>query len=337
MFQSFKRHFIPHAGNDHQPHFLRWESTLAVLAVVLFIQSAFFIQTLVIFPTHFFGLILPDALIDLTNANRTAEAAPVLAEDGVLDAAARAKAEDMAAKGYFAHYAPDGTSPWHWFQTFGYAYTYAGENLAINFTDSKDVVDAWMASPKHRENIVNTHYTEIGIGTANGVYQGREAVFVVQFFGAPAAVTAPVIATTGTPAIAVTAPAPKPTIAPKPAVKPAPVTLVEENTFVAVRGEEAAEPSLSPTSAPAEVSVAGSTVSSHTSVVASILASPRAAVNFIYLVLATIIAATLVLLLLVRTHRTHPRLLVNATLMLMMIAGALAANHWIALASATVR
>ena len=62
----------------------------------------------------------------------------------------------------------------------------AGENLAVNFYESHDVVDAWMRSPSHRENILNKDFTEIGIGTARGVYQNKEAIFVVQMFGTPA-------------------------------------------------------------------------------------------------------------------------------------------------------
>jgi hypothetical protein len=64
-------------------------------------------------------------------------------------------------------------------------YAHAGENLAIHFTDSTEVVEAWMKSPTHRENIVNGKYTEIGVGTAKGTYEGYDTVYVVQLFGAP--------------------------------------------------------------------------------------------------------------------------------------------------------
>ena len=61
------------------------------------------------------------------------------------------KAQDMATLGYFAHVSPDGKTPWYWIEKVGYDYQYAGENLAINFSDSKDVTNAWMASPLHKE------------------------------------------------------------------------------------------------------------------------------------------------------------------------------------------
>ena len=48
--------------------------------------------------------------------------------------AAQAKADDMATKGYFAHTSPDGKNSWYWFKQAGYTFTYAGENLALDFS-----------------------------------------------------------------------------------------------------------------------------------------------------------------------------------------------------------
>jgi uncharacterized protein YkwD len=55
----------------------------------------------------------------------------------------------------------------------------------VNFTDSSAVESAWMASPTHHANIVKPQYTQMGIGVANGTYQGKDATFVVSFFGTP--------------------------------------------------------------------------------------------------------------------------------------------------------
>lgn len=139
------------------------------------------------------GTILPAVVVDLTNDERNDYATTPLRRNSTLDAAASAKASHMANQGYFSHYAPDGTSPWHFFEEFNYVYAHAGENLAIHFTDSSEVVEAWMDSPSHKENIVNQDYTEIGVGTANGTFDGHETIFVVQLFGAPA--VAPVVDT----------------------------------------------------------------------------------------------------------------------------------------------
>lgn len=132
--------------------------------------------------------ILPTVIVDLTNEERASEVnIDRLNRNMTLDVAAQQKAEHMARHQYFAHYAPDGTTPWSFFDAAGYVYAHAGENLAIHFTDSAAVVDAWMRSPTHRANIVNADFTEIGVGTARGVYQGFETIYVVQLFGTPAA------------------------------------------------------------------------------------------------------------------------------------------------------
>jgi len=136
--------------------------------------------------------VLPAVVVDLTNQQRASNAAVPLQRNALLDEAARLKAEHMAKHQYFAHHSPDGVSPWYWFERAGYVYAHAGENLAIHFTDSSQVVDAWMKSPTHRQNIVNNLYTEIGVGTAKGQYDGYDTVYVVQLFGAPGVTVAPV-------------------------------------------------------------------------------------------------------------------------------------------------
>src|SRR4029079_16600268 len=110
--------------------------------------------------------VISAVLVDLANGDRAQHGYGTLTLNSTHVAAAQAKANDMAAKGYFAHVSPDGTDPWHWFKEAGYQFDYAGENLAVNFVDSGDVNDAWMNSPTHRDNILNPHYTEIGIATA---------------------------------------------------------------------------------------------------------------------------------------------------------------------------
>lgn len=135
--------------------------------------------------------VLPAVVVNLTNDERQENNAAPLRRNTTLDAAAQLKAEHMAKNQYFAHYAPDGTTPWHWFDEAGYTYAHAGENLAIHFTDSSEVVEAWMDSPTHRKNIVDGKFTEIGVGTAKGKFDGYNTVYVVQLFGTPAATPAP--------------------------------------------------------------------------------------------------------------------------------------------------
>lgn len=124
-------------------------------------------------------------LFELTNEERTKNSLPTLTYNPELEAAAKAKAADMFTKNYWNHFAPDGTSPWDFIMKSGYQYEYAGENLAKNFLFSQGVVDAWMASPSHRENIVKKEYTEVGYAVVNGVLNGEETTLVVQMFGTP--------------------------------------------------------------------------------------------------------------------------------------------------------
>ena len=125
-------------------------------------------------------------LVALTNGDRLSQGDAAVIENSTLSAAAQAKADDMAAKGYFAHYSPLGVSPWYWFTSAGYLYTHAGENLAINFDSPADVESAWMVSPAHRANILRGLYTQVGIGVAHGTYQGKPATFIVELFATPA-------------------------------------------------------------------------------------------------------------------------------------------------------
>ena len=130
--------------------------------------------------------VISAVLVDLANSDRTQNSLGTLAINQTLVAAAQAKADDMAAKSYFAHNSPEGYDSWHWFKEVGYKFSYAGENLALDFSDSADVERAWMNSPTHRENLLDPHFTEIGIALAQGTYQGHATTFVVQMFGAPA-------------------------------------------------------------------------------------------------------------------------------------------------------
>lgn len=113
------------------------------------------------------------------NADRTRLGLPALKLDHTLNLAAFAKAEDMLANDYFAHVSPEGIRPWYWFKSLGYTYSHAGENLAIGFEDSSDLERSWMASPKHRANIISADYSDMGVAI---VYKDGQQM-VVQLFG----------------------------------------------------------------------------------------------------------------------------------------------------------
>lgn len=185
MKRVVKKYIIPHEDNDHAPHLLRIKGFITLLAVIIGLFS-FAAGQLLYISTHDFAAVLSPVLVDLTNMDRETEQLKPLKVNPVLQKAAEMKAKDMAEKGYFTHTSPEGLSPWYWLSQVNYKFTYAGENLAVNFTESADVAKAWMESPSHRNNIMNDKFTEIGIATAEGMYEGKPAIYVVQLFGKPA-------------------------------------------------------------------------------------------------------------------------------------------------------
>lgn len=182
-----KDFFLPTKSNKHEPILLQKLSLLLILLLVLLTFAFTNIQALLWQSSDWLvGSVLPSVVVNLTNERRSEGNISTLIRNPVLDRAAKLKAEDMANRNYFAHHSPDGLSPWHWFGEVDYSFAHAGENLAVHFSDSEAVVEAWMASPTHKANIINQNYTEIGVATAKGSLAGQPTVFVVQMFGTPA-------------------------------------------------------------------------------------------------------------------------------------------------------
>ncbi len=110
-----------------------------------------------------------------------------LSENAVLDEIASERLSDMVEKQYFAHVSPAGSSAETVAQADGYDYIALGENLALgNFPGDTGVVAAWMASPGHRANILDTHYTQIGVAAEEAIFDGESTWLAVQVFGRPA-------------------------------------------------------------------------------------------------------------------------------------------------------
>jgi hypothetical protein len=168
---------------ERASNFLKTNTALYVVVLLLALKIAgvfFYIP----FPSNlFFADITRIDLTTLLNSKREQLGLNTLKESQKLDQAAALKAQDMVAKGYFAHQSPQGATPWFWFGQAGYTYTYAGENLAVGFIDSPEVFNAWLNSPSHKANMVNPHYTEVGTAVLSG-FEGNSVV-VVQLFGSP--------------------------------------------------------------------------------------------------------------------------------------------------------
>jgi uncharacterized protein YkwD len=128
--------------------------------------------------------ITSDMVIKLVNDARQSAKVAVLKKNEILSLAAEKKAEDMINNDYFAHNSPDGKTPWYWIDQQGYDYKFAGENLAINFSNAEEEQKAWMDSPLHRKNILNEKYAEIGVAVKEGVINGKKTTITVQMFGA---------------------------------------------------------------------------------------------------------------------------------------------------------
>ncbi len=181
-------HFVlPHPKTHKKAHLLSEKSLLIYLLFFVLLQLGFrgitYIQPGVLGTT---SAITNQQIIFLTNEERQKYGLPILKDNGELDKAADEKAKNMFAENYWAHYSPSGKSPWFWMQQTGYNYEYAGENLARGFSNSNDVVAAWMASKMgHRENLLGKNYQEIGIAVEDGVLNGEKTTLVVQMFGTP--------------------------------------------------------------------------------------------------------------------------------------------------------
>jgi uncharacterized protein YkwD len=104
-----------------------------------------------------------NAVAALTNAEREKAGCPAVHIDERLRKAARGHSEDMAARNYFSHDSPDGTTPWDRAEAAGYPDP-SGENIARGYRDATSVVEAWMNSAGHRANILNCDSKAIGVG-----------------------------------------------------------------------------------------------------------------------------------------------------------------------------
>lgn len=101
---------------------------------------------------------------DLVNAERAKAGLPALKLNWELSRVARIKSQDMHDKKYFAHQSPTYGSPFDMMKKFGISYRTAGENIAQGYATPQAVMTGWMNSPGHRANILNSSFTQIGVG-----------------------------------------------------------------------------------------------------------------------------------------------------------------------------
>ncbi|MBI4057779.1 hypothetical protein HY405_00435 [Candidatus Microgenomates bacterium] len=175
--------FLPHHTNNFKAALLQPPALLIITAVIL-LFSTFQIPLRFSNVLGYTAASLPvDRIVELTNQKRAQNGLSSLKFNSTLATAASAKGSHMLTRDYWAHIAPDGTTPWVFFNQVGYRYLYAGENLARDFDSPEGVVDAWMASPTHRDNILSGKYDDIGIAVVQGDLGGQPTTLVVQLLG----------------------------------------------------------------------------------------------------------------------------------------------------------
>ena len=103
-------------------------------------------------------------VLKLTNGYRQQAGLQPLQLNPTLTTAAYGHSLDMATQDFFGHVGSNGSTVFNRLDTAGYRYTTAGENIAAGFTTAKSVVQAWMNSPLHRQNILTPFLEEVGIG-----------------------------------------------------------------------------------------------------------------------------------------------------------------------------
>lgn len=103
-----------------------------------------------------------------------------------LNQVAEKKLEDMFTNQYFEHVSPAGIGPGALVDQTNYHYLRIGENLALgNFAGDTQLVKSWMDSPGHRANILSGGFSEIGIATGFGQFEGESTWLAVQTFSLP--------------------------------------------------------------------------------------------------------------------------------------------------------
>lgn len=184
LYYIFTHYFLHHDANNHKPKLIHTSTIFFMILTLLFYQAV--LQLVPRTGVRILGYaanISVEEVARLTNDKRVAAGLNSLSINESLSSAARAKGQDMLDKDYWAHIAPDGTEPWKFFIDAGYKYKYAGENLARDFSNPSSAIEAWMASPTHRDNVLSDRYNEVGIAVVEGDMNGVDTTLIVQLFG----------------------------------------------------------------------------------------------------------------------------------------------------------
>ena len=116
--------------------------------------------------------------LELINNTRVEKGLGVLAVKEALNQSASDKCKHMVENDYWAHNAPDGTTPWYFIEKYNGFYLRAGEILARNYLGKEAQHQGWLNSPLHYNEIVGD-YRYFGSGMCN--YENGSSLTVVHF------------------------------------------------------------------------------------------------------------------------------------------------------------
>ncbi|OJT21675.1 hypothetical protein BO221_26815 [Archangium sp. Cb G35] len=111
-------------------------------------------------------------------------AVPALTLDTRLRCAARKHSKDMATNNFFSHTGSNGSTPFQRMTSAGYAWRAAAENIAAGQNTPSAVVDGWMKSTGHCNNIMGASYKHLGVGYYHRSSGSTYASYWTQNFGA---------------------------------------------------------------------------------------------------------------------------------------------------------
>lgn len=119
----------------------------------------------------------------IVNNSREENGLKRLSSNQKLRNSACAKAQHMFDNQYWAHNAPDGTTPWSFIEKAGYSYQEVGENIARGYATASAMVTGWLGSPTHRDNVLNSRFVDQGICSKSGELLGDSVTITVQHLG----------------------------------------------------------------------------------------------------------------------------------------------------------
>jgi uncharacterized protein YkwD len=111
-----------------------------------------------------------DDVVAMVNEERESAGCSPVTVDARLTKAAQGHSQDQADRGEMTHTGSDGSTPGQRATRAGYRWSRIGENVAMGTRSPQRVMELWMNSPSHRDNILNCAFRHIGVAQVNGYW-----------------------------------------------------------------------------------------------------------------------------------------------------------------------